>query len=287
MSELLYLILPESSSCSSPTISLAKKDVLDSNYVGSFITEIKNIMWIYDIEDFCILYDSNNINAFLSFFDLEEKGEFYNTRNRLRRLFSNSVYKQCALDISEVDRMTITVLDEEQRVCNIFYDVIKEKCKGRVVGILHKQSFKEQTTDIQLCYQNKSEKISVLPLSISIINSWFAENRTPNRLYEWNSKHGENGRGQHSSQKGRGAVSVLLSDRNYPKELVGKAYGQTKYAKSDPKNNLYFYDTQHGAYLRFVPGGAQPHTYHAFHIEYKELPNEIKSKYKIINQEIS
>ena len=124
MSELLYLILPESSSCTTPTISLAKKNVLDSNYVGSFITEIENIMWIYDIEDFCILYDSNNVKAFLSFFDLEENGEFYNTKSRLRRLFRNSVYKQCALDISEVDSMTITVLDEEQRVCNIFYDII-------------------------------------------------------------------------------------------------------------------------------------------------------------------
>lgn len=288
MSELLYLILPESSTCPFSTISFAKMKSLNSSYVNSLIKDLGNITWVYDIEDFNIMYDPNNVKAFLSFYDSKEKGELYKTATRLRLLFKESRYKQCSLESTKLEEMPIVVHGEKQTVSNIFYDILRARQMAIPVGILHKQVFNAQIgTEIGLLYQSKSEKISLLPLTISEINSWLAENRIPKRLYEWNPKHGENGKGQHSPQKRRGKVSVLLSDRNYPKELIGKAYGQTKYSKHDPKNNLYLYDSKHEAFIRFVPGGSCSHTYHAFHIEKEDLPNEIRNKYKIINPQLA
>ena len=179
---------------------------------------------------------------------------------------------------------------EEQSIWNVFCEIakLKEKNKNYPIAVLNKQIFDVQKEKvIKLIHNGQVDAIPILPIeNINTITDWFAENRIPIRLYEWNPKHGENGKGQHSALKQRGFVSVLRSDRNYPKTLVGKAYGQTKYANQDPKNNLYIYDPENGAFLRFVPGGSLQDTYHAFHIANADIPNEIKKKYKIINPQV-
>lgn len=291
MSELFYLILPEPDTSPKPTISFAKKKTLDFGYVSALINDLKNVIWIYDIEDYKIMYDINNIKSFLDFFEIEGKKEVYGMTTRMRLLLKDGRFKQCISQYKIVeDNEKVNVKGEEQTIWNVFCEIakLKEGNHDYPIAILNKQIFDMQNEKvINLTNNGQVDAISVLPIeNINTITDWFAENRIPIRLYEWNPKHGENGKGQHTALKQRDFVSVLRSDRNYPKTLVGKAYGQNKYANQDPKNNLYIYDPDSGAFLRFVPGGARPNTYHAFHISNEDVPNEIKKKYKIIDSKL-
>lgn len=291
MSELFYLILPESDTSPKPTISFAKKKGMDAGYVSALINDLKNIMWIYDIEDYKIMYDINNIISFLDFFEIEEKKELYSIATRMRLLLKDGRFKQCVSLYKIVeDKEKINVKGEEQTIWNVFCEIakLKEKNHNHPIAVLNKQIFDiHNERVINLTHNGQVDAIPILPIeNINTITDWFAEKRIPKRLYEWNPKHGENGKGQHAALKQRGFVSVLRSDRNYPQALVGKAYGQNEYTNQDPKNNLYIYDPENGAFLRFVPGGARPNTYHAFHISNEDVPNEIKKKYKIIDPEL-
>ena len=287
MSELFCLILPESSSSMSPTISFAKREVLDSDYLHSLIVGLKNMMWIYDIDDFKILYDAKNIKSFLSFFDREGNKELYSPASRLRSLFKEGRFKPLNSNSDNINSLgAITIKGEPQTVWNIFCEIAKIKNQNLAfpIAILHKDVFNAQNGNIFIVHNSANDSIALLPLcNFDSISEWLAVNRTPKRLYEWNPKHGENGKAEHSALKRRGEVSVLRSDRDYPATLVGKAYGQTNYAKHDPKGNLYVYDSKWDSFLRFVPGGSQPNTYHAFHIRIEDVPNEIMNKYAIIH----
>ena len=72
-------------------------------------------------------------------------------------------------------------------------------------------------------------------MSISHVFEWLSNHHKPLRVYEWNEKHGENGKGAHLENKGE-EVSVLESSREHAGELLPKAIGLPYY------DTLYCYD---------------------------------------------
>lgn len=126
--------------------------------------------------------------------------------------------------------------------------------------------------------RNQDEmELDVRNADIKSISKWYETNRKPQRIFNLNPKHGENGRGAHPGNKGE-KVSVLMCSRGEAKEMLLKAIG------SDLRI-LYFFDQIHNQYIEFKR--ESENTYHGFHIDAideKRVPEEIKMMInKLIN----
>ena len=106
--------------------------------------------------------------------------------------------------------------------------------------------------------RNQDEvELNVRNADIKNISKWYETNRKPQRIFNLNPKHGENGKGAHPGNKGE-KVSVLMCSRGEAKNMLLKAIC------SDPKV-LYFFDKTHNQYIEFKC--ESKNTYHGFHLD--------------------
>ncbi len=121
------------------------------------------------------------------------------------------------------------------------------------------------------------------PLSIKEVFEWMSSHHHPQRSYNWNPKHGENGKGAHPTNNGD-EVSVLLCSREHAAEIIHKAVGEPMY------DTLYCYDTDFGKYMEFKADCKYEHlqdrtkrNYHSYHLsEESAIPHRIKKKLDIL-----
>jgi len=111
-------------------------------------------------------------------------------------------------------------------------------------------------------------------LAIKELARWFEQNRKPKRIFNLNPKHGENGKGAYSSNKGD-KVSLLLCSREKAAMLLNKAIGENLECRV-----LFFKDVDKDRYIEFRSERAN--IYHAFHLETEEaerrIPMQIRKK---------
>lgn len=105
----------------------------------------------------------------------------------------------------------------------------------------------------------KEIEIEVNSPEVNAIAHWFEINRRPQRKFNWNPKHGENGKGANFSNKGD-KVSILMCSRGEAGLLLKKAIGTGTASKT-----LYFYDSKCNQYIEFKK--ESENTYHAFHLD--------------------
>lgn len=119
--------------------------------------------------------------------------------------------------------------------------------------------------------RNQDEvKLNVRNADIKNISKWYETNRKPQRIFNLNPKHGENGKGAHPGNKGE-KVSVLMCNKEEAKNMLLKAIG------SDLRV-LYFFDQVHNQFIEFKR--ECENTYHGFHldaIDEKRVPEDIKA----------
>ena len=123
-------------------------------------------------------------------------------------------------------------------------------------------------------------------MSISHVFEWLSNHHKPLRVYEWNEKHGENGKGAHPDNKGE-EVSVLESSREHAGELLPKAIGLPNY------DTLYCYDVIFNKYMEYkagckferLPENAVERKYHSFHInDENRVPKRVANKIQILQK---
>lgn len=126
---------------------------------------------------------------------------------------------------------------------------------------------------IRARYDDTVIEIDVSCPEIKDIAGWFERNRRPQRIFNWNPKHGEYGKGAHISNKGD-KVSVLMGSRGEARVLLFKAIGM------DLKR-LYFWDIKYKKYIEFKQ--ESENTYHGFHLDTedeKRVPTVIQDRIK-------
>ena len=132
-------------------------------------------------------------------------------------------------------------------------------------------------------------KIESQPLSIKKTFDWLSSHHSPQRCYNWNPKHGENGKGAHPDHKGD-EVSVLLCSKEHAAEIMQMAIGVPMY------DTLYCFDPEFGRYMEYkaeckyehLPVDATTRNYHSYHIANDTLiPNQVKKKLAILQKETS
>lgn len=284
MAEHLYLVFPEPHSSNSPTSNLLMQEKANAT---DLVPNIQRVFWLLDVEDFMCFYDLNNIQQYFQFFENEE-GEHYTYPNTVRYfLFKNERFTRWNITthLSQCDK--ITIFEVPQTTRNTFCEVAKRTIDGTDVPMAIVKYDVEglKADNIPTTVNGNSISLNILKLSFDDISEWLATHRVPERVYRWNRKHGEYGRGAHSEQKNRGEVSVLMSGRDDPKYLIPKAIGHLEVKEGEPHNNLYIYDEPYQMFLCFMyDSGSQ--TFHAFHTTWNKLPEEIKKKYRIINPNV-
>jgi hypothetical protein len=119
-------------------------------------------------------------------------------------------------------------------------------------------------------YNQQREDLSIKQsrCEIKSIHQWFEKNRLPERIFNLNPKHGENGKGNIPGE------SILLCSKEKAQCLLHKAVGDS----SNP--TLFYYDEEYGRYMEFKNENTGNNTYHAFHIENNILCHRLKKSIK-------
>jgi len=137
-------------------------------------------------------------------------------------------------------------------------------------GILNKGEFSVNTDEIVVSIFDKLFRFSCLEMNVREMAGWLETNRRPERQYHWNKKHGENGVGAQSQQKGN-PVSILYCSCEEASEMLHKAVGVSG------DRRLFWYDNKHQRYMVFMCEIGC--CFHSFHVEdYGEVPIEARDK---------
>lgn len=147
-----------------------------------------------------------------------------------------------------------------------FCEVCERKHRNSVVegnstfAIINHNSL--QITDVAKMTRNgENVDIHVLKNTTEDFENWLRENRRPVRVYNWNKKHGENGRGAHKCHKGS-PVAVLKCSKEHAAELLKLAIGED--ANNGP---LYAWDDEFNSYMEFKRESPNSYCFHSYHLE--------------------
>ena len=139
----------------------------------------------------------------------------------------------------------------------------------------------------QLIKGQNTFKIESQPLSITATFDWISSHHFPQRCYNWNPKHGENGKGAHPSHNGA-KVSVLLCSKEHAAEIMQNAIGEPMY------DTLYCFDSDFDKYMEYkaeckynqLPQNAITRNHHSFHLDNdSSIPKRVKKKLKAIRDD--
>lgn len=271
----LFLLLPKYKEVKGQPNYINEKDIMSESEVLEFIEGIDKICRFLEIENYEGFYDADNISAFM--YPVEKMKECY--PNILTRMYivmrkwgenwrtqkvqkNSECYKYYCLPIKDDTLCEITerkfVSTDESTFLLINYDAFS--CSSQTVMTTRNQDGVE---------------LDVCAADISYILKWYETNRRPQRVFNLNPKHGENGKGAHSKHGGK-KVSVLMCSSGEAREMLLKAIG------TDQKV-LYFFDKKNEQYVEFKR--ESENTYHGFHLnvdDEERVPNNIKKMIKVL-----
>lgn len=273
----LFLLLPRYEEVEEQPEYIKSKDVMPENEILKVIESIYEICQLIENENYVGYYDADNVSAFL--YPVETMEECYpHTKTRMRRVMRkwgvNWRAQKVQQDTETYMYYCITIKDDT--LCEM-----TERKFGSTDGssflLVNCDAFSCASETITTKRNQDEMELDVRNADIKSISKWYETNRKPQRIFNLNPKHGENGRGAHPGNKGE-KVSVLMCSRGEAKEMLLKAIG------SDLRI-LYFFDQIHNQYIEFKR--ESENTYHGFHldaIDEKRVPEEIKMMIdKLIN----
>lgn len=267
----IYLLLPVSDEIQDFPY-LERFSVMEHEELKEYINEINGFMKFFDYEPYEGYYDGENIKGFLHpVIELEDC--YPNIRTYFRTVMKKwgedwrmtkkqnptKSYKYYSLSIQNDTLCEIT-----ERKCTIPND--------NTYLLINHKALKNSEKAIRTVCNDKIVDIDIIRLNVKDFAKWIEVNRVPQRIFSWNPKHGEFGKGAHPDNKGD-KVSVLKGSRTEAKELLKKAVGH------EFSDTLYFRDLKYNAYIEYKRESIN--TYHAFHIDAedeKRIPLDIKEK---------
>lgn len=247
------------------------------------MSELSDFISFFKGQESDLLYDGKNIEAFL--FPVNELPDYYPSIRQTMRMVLKGLENWRNNRISEKDipyKCEYQTLNDEIRT-EILERIKYNPFDGYVIAY-HFSGYKPKTWIIES--EDSKEEIESLRLYIPHMFEWEAKHHKPVRNYSHNPKHGENGVGAHTANKGED-VSRLLCSQDHAAELLQFAIG------ADGFDTLYFFDEDHKKYIEFkaetksanLPENSPTRNYHSYHIEdVNRVPKEIARKIKIIQK---
>lgn len=273
----LFLLLPRYEEAEGQPDYIRLKSVMTVAEILEVIESIDEICRFIANENYEGYYDADNVSAFL--YPVEAMEECYpNIKTRMRMVMNKwgENWRTQKVQKDTVKYMYYCISIKDDTLCEM-----TERKFGSTDGssflLVNCDAFSCASETITTKRNQDEMELDVRNADIKSISKWYETNRKPQRIFNLNPKHGENGRGAHPGNKGE-KVSVLMCSRGEAKEMLLKAIG------SDLRI-LYFFDQIHNQYIEFKR--ESENTYHGFHIDAideKRVPEEIKMMIdKLIN----
>lgn len=276
---IIALIFPEYKDEENPVTSKdwTTDELYDDETIGKQIKNVAQFVDFFKDEECRMVFDSENIRAYL--YPVDTIPEAYPSRRLLLRTALKGLENWRSNRKSTIDTE-----------CNIHYETIKNEIRTEIAVRMQASpddSFLIVSDMIgvkgkvwKIKYEESTFSLELLKMFIPTVFDWISMHHKPMRSYEWNEKHGENGKGAHPEHKSE-KVSVLLCSRAHAEELLAKAIGEPMY------DFLYCYDADYGKYMEYPAGckfknlsaDAKERKYHSYHIEDDgQVPNRVLRK---------
>lgn len=258
-------------------------ELYDDETIGRQIKNVAQFVDFFKDEECRMVFDSKNIQAYL--YPVYTIPESYPSR-RMQ-------LKTALKGLEDWRKNRISTVDAEYK---IHYETIKDESRTEMA--VRKEASLDDSflivsdvvgTDGKVWKvegEGQTIDLESLKMFIPAVFEWISTHHKPARCYEWNEKHGENGKGAHPNNKGD-KVSVLLCSREHAEELLAKAIGEPMY------DFLYCYDATYGKYMEYPAGckyknlaaDAKERKYHSYHIEDEnQVPNQVLRKLNILQE---
>jgi hypothetical protein len=228
--------------------------------IKSFFQDLDVALGCLQIENYKGFFDADNINAFLSNYDILDDYYPVSPRRKLRQSLKSWInWKQKR----ESDPTEEYKIEQTPSKDNSFGEVHarKVKCADNKYLIVSHDSicFRNQLVNVEKTSDASIVQIECRELQKEL-NEWFGNNRIPARIYHASLKHGENGRGEWCG------ASKLLCSHIEAKEMLSRAVG------INGIDELYYYDKKHKTHIIFrYEGDIIENKYHAYHLQPKEI----------------
>lgn len=265
----LFILFPEYKEAPDKTGSYLEADnIMEEDEMYCYIQEIEKMNNFFTHEDYLGYYDRQNVKAFL--YPLNEIEECYpGHKTYLRSILRNwGDWREVALQTGE-DRFRF---DGQSISDDTLCEVAKRKSEHVDCAylVVNHRAFQRSDEFVAVECNGAVCRIDMYGVEQKKLSVWFVENRRPERVYNWNPKHGEFGKGAHPEHRGD-EVSVLLGSRTEAGDLLKKAIGEYPFKK------MFSFDKKYNSYMEFKQEGGV--IYHSFHIKNQQrVPDEIKRK---------
>lgn len=265
----LFLLLPKYEDVEEQPEYIKSTNIMTEDEFLKVINKIDEICMLISNENYKGYYDAENVSAFL-YPAKTLKKSYPNTITRMRMVMNKwgENWRTQKVQKDTVKYMYYCISIKDDTLCEM-----TERKFGSTDGssflLVNCDAFSCTSETITTKRNQDEMELDVRNADIKSISKWYETNRKPQRIFNLNPKHGENGRGAHPGNKGE-KVSVLMCSRGEAKEMLLKAIG------SDLRI-LYFFDQIHNQYIEFKR--ERENTYHGFHIDAideKRVPEEIK-----------
>lgn len=261
-------------------------ELYDDKTFGDQIKEIGRLVDFFKDEVCQIVFDSKNVNAYL--YPVSSTPECYPSRARQLRTALNG--------LNDWRKRRMSSMTEEY---SMYHYTVKDETRTEIASrqvyspedsfIIATNMFGQYCKSWELRKDDVSVTVESVPMLIPDVFNWLSKHHKPMRIYEWNEKHGEYGKGAHKDNKGN-EVSVLLCSKEHAAELLPIAIGEPMY------DILHCYDPEYDKYMEYKAGckyaNLQPdvkeRTYHSYHINDESgLPKRVAYKIKLLQYLVS
>ena len=261
-----FILLPHITSSVSNPFYLKVYQTVSPESIKAIVASLMDIGQFFDYEDYETFYDGTELSAIVKL--LDQTDDYLG----LSALLLDAV-KNCENWRDDVRQGDETYKYKGKSITGDTLCEIAARCNadGRsTYGILNKGEFSSNTDEIAVSRFDKTFRFSCLEMNVREMTRWLETNRRPERQYHWNKKHGENGVGAQSQQKGN-PVSILYCSREEASEMLNKAVGILG------DRRLFWYDSKRRRYMVFM--WERESCYHSFHVEDSgEVPIEAREK---------
>lgn len=277
----LFLLLPEYIESSKREKYMEVMDnILDEEQMTLFLKNISDMLNFFQHEAYNGYYDSENIIAFL--YPIELLEECYpNQKSRLRTLLRawGEDWRDSTEQIEEDSFQLFDYLDINK---NTLSEIAKRKALDLNSSyLLVNHNAMSSVGSIKVIYNQKDCQkeinIDIREIDLKQIAQWFELYRKPQRIFNLNPKHGENGKGAHRNHSG-GKVSLLWCSKEEAYDLLNKAV-----AEGEDIDTLYYFDKNHDRFIEFK---RELNTvYHGFHLDdedKKRVPKGVIEKIELL-----
>ncbi len=258
----VFMLLPEPE----PKNFYLKNDIgfQSEEFLVSYFSKISHCRALIEIENYQGFYDAENVAQFIQHYNVLDDYYMKNPGRVLRSLLKGWInWRDERISSEEAAYILLhnTITDES------FSEAVarfESGCSSHNIVVSHRAL--NIPTNCSHEIESSGNSVSVACIELIHLPEWFSAGRIPQRNYNINPKHGENGRGEWTG------ASKLLCSHDNAREQLNQAMGVTEI------DELYSFDQQHSKFIVFLYEGNIPtNQYHAYHIENNaDVPKSIK-----------